>query len=534
MTNPTGFTIEIPQDYFARSAAREYADDAGLALVREFTQNSCDAKAKTVEFTFRANNELVVSDDGKGADAKTIRERVLTPLESFKDAGAVGGFGKAKELLFFANSQWKIRTRDVEVIGSYLTVTSFRTGLENAPGFLAVVTLPEGLYKSALRNVRDFLESSERPGVSWILNGDQVKTRIKRSKRCAKDFGFAKAYVERDCADTRIIFRTGGLLTAMRYAYHPQEVGRVVLELVGNSVDLLTPARDNLRLYEHRRAVDEWLNALVTDYKRTLMDDLGDEVLFMDEEFVGIEDSDPAPAQERIPATESGLDATVAFLRGAEAKPTPEQEKAVIEALADALSEFADAPMPERFTSAEEAAAAAPPEPPKPKPTFDLALMPKVDGLKRVVVHTGGKAHAKTGTAWLKKHKKHAATVLTAWATAVRVVARMMDMKVDAVGFCFGDDLSAEYLRVRNGRWAVMINPTKLNMNDEFLADEILDCAMHELTHHLRGSQHDEAWVIQEVKVRRKCRPTFVRGAIARSLKTDQLESVDEWLTTES
>jgi hypothetical protein len=297
-------------------------------------------------------------------------------------------------------------------------------------------------------------------------------------------------------------------------------------------VDLLTPARDNLRLYEHRRAVDEWLNALVTDYKRTLMDDLGDEVLFMDDEFVGLENGGPIVQEDHIPAMQSGLDATVAFLRGPEAVPTPEQQKALIDGLAEALSEFADAPMPKQFTTAEEAAAAAPPEPPKPKSLFDLSIMPKVEGLKRVVVHTGGKASAKKGAAWVKKHKRHAETVLTAWATAVRAVARMMDVQVDAVGFCFGEDLAAEYLRVRNGRWAVMINPTKLKMDDEFLADEILDCAMHEITHHLRGMQHDEAWVLQEIKVRRKCRPQFVRGTVARALSTKQLESVDEWLAT--
>lgn len=528
-----GFKIEVPNDYFARSAAREYADDAGLALIREFAQNSCDAKAKTVEFTFRAG-ELIVSDDGKGADAKTIRERVLTPLESFKDGDSVGGFGKAKELLFFANSKWKIRTRDVEVVGSYLDVLEFKTGLEHAPGFLAVVTLPEGLYKSARQHARYFLQSSERPGVSWILDGEQVETEVKRPRKVSKDFGFAKAYVQRDCTDTRIYYRTGGLLTAHRYGYQPAEVGRVVIELVGNSVDLLTPARDNLRLYEHRQAVDAWLNALVTDYRRTLLDDEGDEVLFVDDEFVEpLIGKDPSP--EMIPAMESGLEATVGFLRTANAAPTPEQADRVIDALADALGDVlppseSSASWKEAVPTAEAApAGAAAPEAPKKSQHFDMALMPKVEGLKRVVVHTGGKDLAKKGAAWIRKHKKQAHIILAAWTTAARTVARMMDVQLDAVGFCFGD-LTAEYIRVKNGRWAVMINPTKLDLNDQYAADEVLDCVMHELTHHLRGVQHDEAWVIQEVRVRRKCRPAFVRGTIARSLATGEIESVDEWL----
>lgn len=518
----TGFKIEVPNDYFARSAAREYADDAGMALVREFAQNSCDAGAKNVEFFFRANNELVVSDDGKGADADTLKRRVLTPLESFKDAGSVGGFGKAKELLFFANSQWKIRTRDVEVVGSYLDVRSFTTGLENAPGFLAVVTLPEGLYKSALQNARHFLRNSERPGVTWMLNGDEVKTEVKRPKRSVKDFGFAKGYVERDCADTNVYLRTGGLLTARRYGYQPQAVGRVVIELTGSSVDLLTPARDWFRLSEHRQQVESWLNDLVVNYEKTLADEVGDEILFMDDEYVEPEAPKSGVTAASIMPAVGGVVAEVSFLRTENAQPTMEQVRASTDALYDALVDaLAD-------DAAKAAVTTEPKAAPKPKKadTFDLSLMPKLEGVKRLVVHTGGKAQAKKGASWLKKNKAEAARLLAAWVTGVRVVAGATGLPVDAVGFTFCDSAQAEFVKAKNGRWAVLINPFKLNLSDYYLADELLDCVLHELAHQVRGASHDEAWAGHEAALRRKSRDPGIRGAIARSLLTSAPEQL--------
>ena len=120
-----GYKIEVPGDYFARVAAKEYADDAGMALIREFAQNSADAKATVVRFNFEGGNVLTVSDNGRGASADQIRTKVLTPLASEKEEGGVGGFGKAKELLFFGNPAWRIRSRDTLVEGRFLEVDRF-------------------------------------------------------------------------------------------------------------------------------------------------------------------------------------------------------------------------------------------------------------------------------------------------------------------------------------------------------------------------------------------------------------------------
>lgn len=516
-----GFKIEVPGDYFARVAAKEYADDAGMALVREFAQNSADAKASNVRFTFEGDNVLTVSDDGRGASGTQVRERVLTPLASEKEDGAVGGFGKAKELLFFGNPSWLIRTRDVQVRGRFMEVDSFDTGLEHFNGFMVRVQLPPGLYNAARMAARDFLRASERPGVKWWINGLQVDCAVVRARRAAKDFGFCKAYVERNCSDTKIYYRTGGLLTAVRYGYHPPEVGRIVLELQGASTELLTPARDNFRSGEHRRAVESWLNALVTDYRRELAEDEGDEILFEDDEVV-------EPLMKHAKLVDSAVVPSVAGIAAEISFRGPAQSADLAQVAADINAQVAAGMLEPSQADAALLATMLAPAPAKRKDGFDMALMPKIDGIKRLTVHTGGKKQAKEAMKWLRKNGDKARKLLAVWATAVRGVCALNEAPVDALGFTFSTEAEAEFVRAKNGRFGLLINPLHFKFDSEWAHEDVLDCAIHEVAHEIRGPNHDEAWSVTEARVRRAARSRALRGAINRSMLTGEVIAVDE------
>lgn len=521
----TAFQIQVPADYFARTAARDYSDDAGMAVVREFAQNSADAGATCVSFDF-AKGTLTVMDNGRGCDAATVRNVLLNPLASQKDEGSVGGFGKAKELLYLANPLWTIRTRDVEVTGSFMSVQSFQTGLPHVGGFTATVRLPEGLYAAAQREAKYFLRRSERPGVTWLCDGEEVQCAVPRPRRAVKDFGFCKVYVDRDMKNENVIFlRTQGLLTSTKW-HSAGAVGRVIIELTGNSVDLLTPARDWFRSTAHREVIESWLHGLAVDARRTLADEQGDEILF--EDFEVVEDAAPAVAaapvegapkastRAFVPST-GGIEASVSFRASVEADEAT--VTAVGAALAEALAEAqGEAP----------AAVPAPRPAPRRADGFDMALMPRLDGVKRVVVHTGGKAQAKVAMKWLRKNGPVASKALAAWTSAVRVVAQRAGLPVDAVGFTFSEQAEAEFVRAKNGRFGMMLNPTKIDLSDEFAADELLDRALHEAAHLCSPGGHDEAFVCAEALLRRKARGSAVRGTVARSLRTGAVATLEE------
>lgn len=526
----SGFKIEVPETYFASIAAKEYNDDAGMAVVREFAQNSTDAGATTVAFEFSGRGvdaRLKVTDNGAGCDADRVRKSLLTPLGSAKGPDAIGGFGKAKELLYFSNPSWSIKTRDVRVEGSFLTVKRFETGHEHFAGFEAEVALPDKLHTAAWNQASRFLAASERPGVQWILNGSIYECMVKRSKRCTKDFGFTKAYVDPTVAnDNTIYLRTGGLLTATRYGHHGPLVGRVLLELTGASSELLTPARDWFRAEGHRRLVESWLNALVTDARQTLADDAGDELVFCDHEELNLTPEMQRQFElltqkgEMLPVSEGSL-VPVTFRSSI---PTETVAPALSATDSECSGWFARGPTAAQDLPEVEAPVAARAKKPK-KQGFDVSLLPVIPGARRLTVHTGGKADARAAERWLKKHD--ATRALAAWATAVRAVAARCGLPVDSLGFTFKAGTEAEALRSK-GRFAVLLNPTTIDLNAPDAAEELIDRALHELTHILGYRYHDEGFVIAEFDLRRKVRGALVRGAVARSLRTAKVELLVE------
>ena len=112
--------VQVPHGYF-RKAKSEYADWR-WAMIREFIQNSYDAQATTIDFRLSVNDrdaiELSVDDDGIGMDRDTLENVLLCMGGSRKPEGAIGGFGYAKAILFFAHQGYTIRTQGLRVEGS--------------------------------------------------------------------------------------------------------------------------------------------------------------------------------------------------------------------------------------------------------------------------------------------------------------------------------------------------------------------------------------------------------------------------------
>ncbi len=506
--------IEVQQDYFARIAAKEYSDDAGMAVIREFAQNSADAGATRVEFEFSGSGDgqrLMVRDNGRGCSAETVKSRLLTPLGTKKEADAIGGFGKAKELLFFANPSWEITTRNVRVQGSFLSVQNFDEDCSHFAGFAANVQLPSSLHNAAWSAARNFMRCSERPNVSWFLNGEEVTCEVERAQRATKDFGFCKAYVNRDVEDSVIYLRTGGLLTALRRGYHGSKVGQVIIEVTGASSELLTPARDWFRSQSHRQQIDNWLNQLVTNATATLAEEFGDEIRFEDFEEVQPLTADQLQGLSRWDV--------VPQLGGA-------APKVAIEAsIPEFLNEVDPAGCLDKNEELE-GRVTTPRPPQRHRDGFDMSLLPRVPSVNRLVVHTGGKAQAKVASRWLKKHAATAFTLLAAWATAVRVVATKAELPMDAIGFTFAAHANAEYVKVQ-GRFALLLNPTTLDLSDADVAEELLDRALHEAAHLVTGSGHDEDFVKAERNLRIKTRGPITRGAINRALRTNEVQTIE-------
>lgn len=112
--------VQVPHSYFQK-AKTEYSDWR-WAMIREFIQNSYDAQATAIDFRLAVNAdrriELEVDDDGVGMDQDVLENVLLCMGGSRKPSGAIGGFGYAKAILFFAHHGYTIRTHDLLVQGS--------------------------------------------------------------------------------------------------------------------------------------------------------------------------------------------------------------------------------------------------------------------------------------------------------------------------------------------------------------------------------------------------------------------------------
>ena len=112
--------IKIGPSFFQKSRA-DYSNWRE-ATIREFFQNSVDAGAKTIVFASKVEGDevtLTCADDGGGMTPEIMETKLFALGESEKNfQGTVGGFGKAKELIYFSGREYTIHTNGHFVMGS--------------------------------------------------------------------------------------------------------------------------------------------------------------------------------------------------------------------------------------------------------------------------------------------------------------------------------------------------------------------------------------------------------------------------------
>lgn len=255
--------VSIPADYFFKMASREYANWPS-ALAREFIQNSVDAGATSISIT-TDDGWVLVSDNGCGMSADTITDALLTLGGSKKDDNATGGFGKAKELLYFSWPEWTIHSRDnfVSGEGSEYTLESAQyrpgtisrcyLGIEKATRFASAVT---SYVRGCLRT----------PGRTITLNGEDLTPLMidpaTLEPKGSVD-GLGEIWLQTgDAALSRGVY----VLINGLYMFYSSAAdrGTYIVQLAGKSYDLLTANRDGFNA-ETRDKFDQVIKRLAID-----------------------------------------------------------------------------------------------------------------------------------------------------------------------------------------------------------------------------------------------------------------------------
>lgn len=235
------------------------------AFVREALQNCVDAPGvKNVTFTITSDGAKTAVDfanDGKPMDEATITGKLLTLGESGKEhEGTVGGFGRAKELLYFCHDSYQVVSgrHVVRGEGCEYDLSDREAGPLNGTHSQVVI---DGDYSEEFCDaVRKCVGYSQFSG-TVTLNGEVLDSRTEkgRKREWEGDDSWAKVYTSNQHEHLMLVRVGGVFMFSKRIDYK----GCVVVELV-TSQETLTSNRDGLK-YAYRCVVDSFVQNLAVN-----------------------------------------------------------------------------------------------------------------------------------------------------------------------------------------------------------------------------------------------------------------------------
>lgn len=261
-------SIKIDRRFFA-NVRKDYSNFA-LAFAREALQNCVDYGRRTIRVQISlvdGNTLCVFENDGPVMTADEAENKLLSLGATGKDfAGTIGGFGRAKEVLYFTNLQYQITSGSLVITGS-----GGDYSLTQADNYLAGTrseVLLEGDLVSSLERQFQFIAgfSNFRQTLELSVNGQpsQPIPSVRRGLlKC--DFDWASVYVNKSLPVGTLFVRIGGLVMFAEYLVNFS--GAVFVELQGSSGDLLTSNRDGLQ-YQYRRELTDFISLISVDRRR--------------------------------------------------------------------------------------------------------------------------------------------------------------------------------------------------------------------------------------------------------------------------
>lgn len=222
-------TIKISSEFF-ENEIRNYSFWE-QAFWRELFQNSIDAGANKIDISYeKINNHCIVSfrDNGKGMN-KNILENVFFNLGTTtkNSSDSVGGFGRARIILCFAQTDYTIQTQNCSASGSGANYEIFEDD-NYYHGCKFLITIPLNKFYSNFekfeQSLFEYLSLSNIKAKININNTsyDYIPL-IARGKK--KELSFGTAYANKSSDDkNKIIFRVNGVAMFTRYTSAPINV----------------------------------------------------------------------------------------------------------------------------------------------------------------------------------------------------------------------------------------------------------------------------------------------------------------------
>ena len=241
---PINGKVKVDGAYFLKMAKADYRNYR-QALWREIYQNSIDAGSTEIRVLFDQDNRSIsILDNGCGMDLETLQNKLLALGGTKKGEGAVGAFGKAKELELFSWEKYRLHTHNLLLMGSGDDYTITETE-DYCDGCSITLYIQEdenfGYICDYATTVARLIETN----CSIFVNDELVECTTPRGE-FVKELELGKIYVNKELPSfhyTRV--RINGIWMFDHYV--GEEMPHITLELSGDSIESLTSNRDGLK-----------------------------------------------------------------------------------------------------------------------------------------------------------------------------------------------------------------------------------------------------------------------------------------------
>lgn len=262
-------SVKIGPSFFKKEL-REYSSWI-WAYAREALQNCLDAPgSNAVDIAITQNSSdandgvtVVFENNGKPMSEEILINKLLAIGESGKNfEGSVGGFGKAKVILYMAQERYTIRTGTFEVRGSGGEYELTRD-LPYYDGTRSEVVISDTSVTQLTKEFTKFCLFAQWDG-SITVNGEKHDCSLRKGSP-RRELGFGQVYTNKSFTN-RLIVRMNGIPMFWDFI----NLNRcVIVELNGSSLDVLTSNRDGL-LMSYREELAEFIRELATDKRKAL------------------------------------------------------------------------------------------------------------------------------------------------------------------------------------------------------------------------------------------------------------------------
>ncbi len=247
------------------------------ALIRELLQNSVDSRGcSRIDFEITENensNILICRDNGTGMSREILETKFLVMGETTKGgADEVGGFGKARVLICWAQATYKIYSDNYLCSGSG---AEYSIEDYNSPrGCTFEIETEKADWAHIIKHVLDncnLYQNIYIDGVSY--NGNKHRGKLIRN------LTFGDMYANKSAGEARLIVRSNGV---WMYSKYISANARVCVEIAPQKArEVLTANRDSLQ-YDQEKELDMFLAELAADTKSALRDKTKKFILFAD------------------------------------------------------------------------------------------------------------------------------------------------------------------------------------------------------------------------------------------------------------